>query len=71
MSDEVKKYSKDDVVISWDAKKCKHAGECVRNAPNVFQPKERPWIKIESGDTEYITNAIDKCPSGALSYERK
>ncbi|MFK7784914.1 MAG: (4Fe-4S)-binding protein [Crocinitomicaceae bacterium] len=71
MSDEVKNYSNEDIIVSWDAKKCKHAAECVKNAPNVFQPKERPWIKMEGGDTGYITNAIDQCPSGALSYERK
>lgn len=71
MTDVTKNYSNDDITVVWDSKKCKHAAECVKNAPNVFRPKERPWINIEGGDTEYITKAIDKCPSGALSYIRK
>jgi uncharacterized Fe-S cluster protein YjdI len=71
MKNVVKKYSNDDVTVIWDSKKCKHAAECVKNAPNVFRPKEQPWIKIEDGDTDEITGAIDKCPSGALSYVRR
>lgn len=71
MKEVVKKYSNDDITVIWDSKKCKHAGECVRNARNVFNPKDRPWIKMENGTTEEITGAIDKCPSGALSYVRK
>jgi len=71
MKDVIKHYSNNDITVKWDAKKCKHAAECVKNAPNVFQPKDQPWIKIENGSTEEITAAIDKCPSGALSYKRK
>lgn len=41
---------------------------CVRNNPDIFQPKEKPWIKPEASTTEKIKSTIDQCPSGALSY---
>lgn len=66
---ETKEYSNNEIKILWDSKKCIHAAECVKNARNVFKPKERPWIQMENGTTAEIKNAIDKCPSGALSYE--
>jgi uncharacterized Fe-S cluster protein YjdI len=34
----------------------------------VFNPKERPWIKIEGASTERIIEQVRQCPSGALSY---
>jgi uncharacterized Fe-S cluster protein YjdI len=71
MSDGIKEYSNEDVTVVWEASKCQHAAECVKNAGNVFNPKERPWIKVENGTTAEITNAIDKCPSGALTYGKK
>ena len=60
MKNVVKKYSNDDVTVIWDSKKCKHAAECVKNAPNVFRPKEQPWIQMENDTTENIKAAIDK-----------
>lgn len=63
-----KTYTNGELTIHWDSSKCIHSGNCVRNAREVFKPKERPWVQMENGTTEEIKNAIDKCPSGALSY---
>lgn len=71
MGQEIKEYSNNDVVVVWDSSKCKHAAECVKNSPKVFNPKLRPWIKLENGKTHEITSTIDKCPSGALTYRNK
>lgn len=66
---EVKKeYSNGELTIVWQAAKCKHAGVCVRTLPNVYRPKEKPWIVAEGASTEALKNQIDACPSGALSY---
>tara|TARA_B110000091_G_C13590696_1_gene380497 strand:- start:388 stop:612 length:225 start_codon:yes stop_codon:yes gene_type:complete len=62
------KYKNEDITIQWDQSKCIHAGVCVRSLPNVYNPKERPWIKIENASSEELKAQIDKCPSGALSY---
>ena len=61
-------YNNEDITIHWDQSKCIHAGVCVRSLPNVYNPKERPWIKIENASSEELKAQIDKCPSGALSY---
>jgi len=64
-----KKYTNGELTVNWDSSKCIHAAECVKNARKVFKPKDKPWVQMENGTTEEIKAAIDKCPSGALSYE--
>lgn len=68
MSSLVKHYKNDDITIEWQPTKCIHAGECVKALPNVYRPKEKPWITIENATTEELKAQIAKCPSGALSY---
>ncbi|MDX2188311.1 MAG: (4Fe-4S)-binding protein [Bacteroidota bacterium] len=63
-----KEYTNGEITIVWQSGKCIHSGVCVQNNPDVFQPKEKPWIKPEASTTEKIKDTIDKCPSGALSY---
>lgn len=63
-----KKYTNGEVTIVWQSGKCTHSGNCVRNNPEVFQPKEKPWIKPDASSTEKIVDAVKKCPSGALTY---
>jgi len=67
----MKEYSNDEITVRWDKKKCIHSGECVKCLPGVFDPDWSPWVKMDAASTEEITNAIDKCPSGALSYVKK
>ena len=61
-------YRNEDITIHWEQSKCIHAGVCVRSLPKVYNPKERPWVKIENASTEELKTQVDKCPSGALSY---
>lgn len=67
----VKKYSNDDLTIVWKPEMCIHAGECVKALPQVYNPKERAWIKIENATTDELKKQVMKCPSGALSYYMK
>jgi uncharacterized Fe-S cluster protein YjdI len=64
----IKEYSNGDVTVTWEAEKCIHSAICVRGLPGVFQPKERPWIKIDAASTQELIDQIKKCPSGALGY---
>ncbi|MCE3225962.1 MAG: (4Fe-4S)-binding protein [Bacteroidetes bacterium] len=67
--DNVKKeYSNGEVTIVWQSGLCIHSGNCVKNLPGVFKPKEKPWITPENASTEEIIAAVKKCPSGALSF---
>ena len=44
MTDVVKTYWSDDLVVTYDATRCIHAAECVRGLPGVFDTGKRPWI---------------------------
>lgn len=63
-----KEYSNGEATIVWEAEKCIHSAICVKGLPKVFQPKDRPWIKIDAASTDELVNQVKQCPSGALSY---
>ncbi len=65
-----KEYSNDEITVIWQSGLCIHSGNCARNLPSVFQPKEQPWIKVENASTEEIRATVAKCPSGALSIKK-
>ena len=67
----IKRYKKNDFSILWEPKKCIHAAICVKELPEVYDPKGKPWIKPESASITDLKTQIDLCPSGALSYEDK
>lgn len=69
MSSEItKEYSNGELTIVWRAGLCKHSGECVRRLPRVYNPRSKPWIKIENANTADLIEQINHCPSAALSY---
>ena len=71
MSQTVKTYETEDIKIYWRADVCQHAAECVKGLPLVFNVKKKPWISPQNATTEEIMKVIDRCPSGALTYEQK
>jgi len=66
--DITKEYTYGEVTIVWQSGNCIHSGNCVKNNPDVFKPKEKPWIIPENSTTDKIIATIEKCPSGALTY---
>jgi len=65
-----KEYSTSEITIVWKPEKCIHAGICVKTLPNVYNPKEKPWIKPENAGPEELIMQVSKCPSGALSIKQ-
>mgnify|MGYP003665434121 CR=1 FL=1 len=63
-----KEYSNGDITIIWKPQKCIHSAICVKRLPEVYNPKEKPWIKIDNASTEALKSQIDACPSRALSF---
>lgn len=61
-------YTNGEITVVWQPDKCIHSAKCALGLPQVFQPKSRPWIKIDQATTEQICAQVDKCPSGALSW---
>lgn len=61
------------VDVSFDLDVCRHAAECVRGMPSVFDPAARPWIDPRRADTEEtartLAEVIARCPTGALRLE--
>ena len=68
MSKETLKYTNDEVTVIWKPKVCIHSTICWKGLIEVFNPKERPWIKMDGATTEKIIEQVRRCPSGALSY---
>jgi uncharacterized Fe-S cluster protein YjdI len=63
-------YRSQTIAVSWNPRVCMHAARCVAGLPNVFQPGERPWVKINAATADEIATVIARCPSGALHFER-
>ncbi|WP_372790251.1 (4Fe-4S)-binding protein [Paraconexibacter sp.] len=65
-----KRYSGDGIVVTFDGTLCRHAAECVRGLPEVFDTKARPWIQPANAAPDVVTEVVARCPSGALRTER-
>ena len=65
-----RRYSNGEITVEWRPAACIHSTVCwkaLTGLPEVFNPFERPWIKLENSSTEKIVEQVNKCPSGALS----
>lgn len=67
--EKVIEYTNGELTIIWKPGLCEHAGICVRMLPNVYEPKERPWVKPENASTDQLIEQINTCPSGALTFK--
>ena len=65
-----KHYTNNEITVVWKPDVCSHSRICWTGLIEVFNPKKRPWIDINSADTQKIIDQVSKCPSGALSYFR-
>lgn len=65
----MKEYTKENVKVIWNPQKCIHAANCAKGLPQVFKPKEKPWIQTENATKEAIIKQVGQCPSGALSVK--
>jgi uncharacterized Fe-S cluster protein YjdI len=61
-------YTNGEVTVVWKPGMCIHSTLCWKGLIEVFNPRERPWIKMDGAATERIIEQVRKCPSGALSY---
>ena len=65
-----KKYSNGEITVVWKPDLCIHSGNCWRGLGAVFNPNERPWVKVDGATSDEIIAQVAKCPSGALSHFR-
>ena len=65
-----KAYDGKEIRVFWNPDLCQHAAECFRGSRAVFDVGRRPWIDPNAASYDEIAAIIDRCPSGALLYER-
>jgi uncharacterized Fe-S cluster protein YjdI len=68
MDETTKKYTNGEVTVIWQPSLCIHSAKCFKGLGEVFDPKKRPWITLETSTTDKIIEQVKKCPSGALDY---
>jgi len=70
MPRETMKYSNDEITVVWKPAACIHSTRCWKGLISVFDPREKPWVKMDGATTAQIISQVQQCPSGALSYFR-
>jgi CDGSH-type Zn-finger protein/uncharacterized Fe-S cluster protein YjdI len=63
-------YETDAIRVHWDSSRCIHTGICLRTLPSVFDVERRPWVDLSDADVDAVAEAVARCPTGALRYER-
>jgi uncharacterized Fe-S cluster protein YjdI len=61
-----KRYRGEAVDVSFDPVRCRHAAECLRGLPPVFDTSRRPWILPDGADPDDVVRVVARCPTGAL-----
>lgn len=64
-------YPNGEITVIWQPALCIHSGICVRTLPQVYNPNQRPWVRVGNATTEELKAQIEKCPSQALSYREE
>jgi uncharacterized Fe-S cluster protein YjdI len=66
MADTRRTYTGEHVDVSYDIKRCRHAAECLRGLPTVFDTKRKPWILPDGDEATRVVEVVARCPTGAL-----
>jgi len=66
-----KLYRGTGVEVSYDGARCRHAAECLRGLPSVFDLDRRPWIFPDGADPDDVVDVVARCPTGALRTHPK
>ena len=63
-------YETRDVTVTFDPNLCEHTGVCLRGLPDVFDIRERRWIRPERALASDVIAQVARCPSGALQIRK-
>lgn len=64
----VKEYTNGEITVIWQAHLCQHSAHCYKELLAVFNPEARPWINMAGAPNDRITQQVNRCPSGTLTY---
>ena len=57
--------------VHWDGRLCIHIGECGRANNDLFVGGRQPWCQPDQVSPDDVAEVVNRCPTGALTYERK
>ena len=66
-----KRYTGEQIDVTYEAGRCIHTAECIKRLHAVFDTTRRPWVLPDAGSADSVAATVLTCPSGALHYERK
>jgi len=64
-------FDGDKLTVSWDGRLCIHVQECTRAHGELFKSGRQPWGEPDRADADHVAAVVRRCPTGALTYERK
>lgn len=69
----VRRYALPDgsAAVTFEAALCRHAAECVRGLPQVFDTAARPWIQPGNAPADAVERVVARCPTTALKFVRE
>lgn len=59
-----KQYTHGQLTVVWKSKKCIHSEVCITSLPEIYKPKEKPWIRPKNVTISALKSQIDTCASG-------
>jgi CDGSH-type Zn-finger protein/uncharacterized Fe-S cluster protein YjdI len=65
------RYVGKEIEVTWDAKRCTHAAECLSHLPQVFHLGHEPWVTPDKATAAEVSQTVMRCPTGALHFIRK
>ncbi|MCU0291293.1 MAG: CDGSH iron-sulfur domain-containing protein [Thermoanaerobaculaceae bacterium] len=71
MQRDEKDYRGESITVRFDRRRCIHASACLRLLPAVFNVRRRPWIEPDAAPVDEVAEAVLRCPTGALHFERR
>jgi CDGSH-type Zn-finger protein/uncharacterized Fe-S cluster protein YjdI len=68
---DISRYPGEKVAVAWDGRLCIHVGECVRAKDALFVAGRQPWCQPDLVSVKEARDVVERCPSGALTYDAK
>ena len=65
-----REYTSDTIIVTFEPRLCIHSGRCLQSLPEVFDTEKTPWIQPGNAAADRIADAVIKCPTGALHFNR-
>jgi uncharacterized Fe-S cluster protein YjdI len=68
--DVLREYRNKHIAVFWEPAYCIHTANCLNAEPEVFDAMRRPWVAVDAATADRVAEAVMRCPTGALHFER-